>query len=69
MLLAAGSGALVLVGDSWWQLGVAAFLAVMFTQVGFLGNDAGYRQVFGSQRSSYVAGLLLGNLVIGLSCG
>jgi fatty acid desaturase len=58
-----------LVGDSWWQLAVAAFLAVMFTQVGFLGHDAGHRQVFGSQRASYVAGLLLGNLGIGLSFG
>ena len=56
-------------GDSWQQLGVAAFLAVMFSQAGFLGHDAGHRQVFGSQRASYVAGLLLGNLVIGLSCG
>ena len=69
VLLAAGWAAFVLVADSWWQLGVAAFLAVMFTQVGFLGHDAGHRQVFGSQRASYVAGLLLGNLVIGLSCG
>ena len=32
-LLAAGWAAFVLVGDSWWQLAVAAFLAVMFTQV------------------------------------
>jgi fatty acid desaturase len=69
VLLAAGWAALVVVGDSWWQLAVAAFLAVMFTQVGFLGHDAGHRQVFGSQRASYVAGLLLGNLGIGLSCG
>ena len=69
VLLAAGWAAFVLVGDSWWQLGVAAFLAVMFTQVGFLAHDAGHRQVFGSQRASYGAGLLLGNLGIGLSCG
>ena len=69
VLLAAGWAAFVVVGDSWWQLAVAAFLAVMFTQVGFLGHDAGHRQVFGSQRASYVAGLLLGNLGIGLSFG
>ena len=60
VLLAAGWAVFVLVGDSWWQLGVAAFLAVMFTQVGFLGHDAGHRQVFGSRRRSYLAGLLLG---------
>ena len=32
--LAAGWAAFVLVGDSWWQLAVAAFLAVVFTQIG-----------------------------------
>jgi hypothetical protein len=34
-----------LVGDSWWQLAVAAFLAVVFTQIGFLGHDAVNGQV------------------------
>jgi len=42
---------------------------VVFTQVGFLGHDAGHRQVFASRRASYVAGILLGNLSIGLSYG
>jgi hypothetical protein len=46
--------------DSWWQLAVAAFLAVMFTQVGFLGHGAGHRQIFGSRRRSYVLRVLLG---------
>jgi fatty acid desaturase len=67
--LAAGWTAFVLVGNSWWQLAVAAFLAVMFTQVGFLGHDAGHRQIFGSRRSNYVLGILLGNLGVGLSYG
>ena len=69
MALAAGWAAFVLVGNSWWQLAVAVFLAVMFTQVGFLGHDAGHRQIFGSRRASYVLGLLYGNLCIGLSYG
>jgi fatty acid desaturase len=68
-LLAAGWAAFVLVGDSWWQLAVAAFLAVMFTQVAFLGHDAGHRQISGSRRVSYILGVLLGNLGIGLSYG
>ena len=68
-LLAAGWTAFVLVGNSWWQLAVAAFLAVLFTQVGFLGHDAGHRQIFGSRRANYVLGILLGNLGIGLSYG
>ena len=68
-LLAAGWGAFVMVGNSWWQLAVAAFLAVIFTQIGFLGHDAGHRQISGSRRASYVLGLVLGNLGIGLSYG
>ena len=67
--LAAGWTVFVMVGNSWWQLAVAAFLAVAFTQIGFLGHDAGHRQIFGSRRPSYVAGVLLGNLGIGLSYG
>ena len=69
VVLAAGWTAFVLVGNSWWQLAVAAFLAVVFTQVGFLGHDAGHRQIFGTRRASYVLGILLGNLGIGLSYG
>jgi fatty acid desaturase len=68
-LLAAGWAAFVLVGDSWWQLAVAVYLAIMFTQLGFLGHDAGHRQVCGSRRASYTLGILLGNLGIGLSYG
>jgi fatty acid desaturase len=67
--LAGGWAVFVLVGNSWWALAVAVFLAVMFTQIGFLGHDAGHRQIFAGRRSSYVAGLLLGNLGIGLSYG
>jgi fatty acid desaturase len=67
--LAAGWAAFVVVGDSWWQLGVAVWLAVVFTQIGFLGHDAGHRQITGSWRASYVLGILHGNLGIGLSYG
>jgi fatty acid desaturase len=69
VLLAAGWALFVLVGDSWWQLAVAVFLAVMFTQAGFLGHDAGHRQISGSRRASYLLGILVGNLGIGLSYG
>ena len=48
---------------------MAVFLAVMFTQVGFLGHDAGHKQIFGSRRANYLVGLLHGNLGIGLSYG
>ena len=69
LLLAAGWAAFVLVGNSWWQLAVAVFLAVVFTQMGFIGHDAGHRQILGSRRGNYVLGVLHGNLGIGLSYG
>jgi fatty acid desaturase len=65
----AGWTAFVLVGDSWWQLVTAAYLAVVFTQTGFLGHDAGHRQIFRSRRANQVVGLLHGNLAIGLAFG
>ncbi len=67
--LAAGWSAFALIGDSWWQLGVAGFLAVVFGQLGFLGHDAGHQQVFATRRANYVLGVLCGNLGIGLSYG
>ncbi|HKT01098.1 MAG TPA: acyl-CoA desaturase [Rugosimonospora sp.] len=58
-----------LLGDSWWQLLLAVVFAGVFTQIGFLGHDAGHRQVYASRRANYVLGILLGNLAIGLSYG
>jgi fatty acid desaturase len=66
---AAGWAALVVVGDSWATLAVAAFLGVMFTQLGFLGHDAGHQQIFRSRRSNRVLGLIVGNALIGVSFG
>jgi fatty acid desaturase len=67
VLLVAGWTAFLLLGDSWWQLVTAFFLAFAFTQVGFLGHDAGHRQLFRSRRGNGLAGLVFGNLLIGLS--
>jgi fatty acid desaturase len=69
VLLVAGWAAFFLTGNSWWQLATAVFLAVMFTQIGFLGHDAGHRQICTARGPSYVLGVLLGNLGIGLSFG
>jgi len=68
-LLVGGWAAVILIGSSWWQLALAAFMAIVFTQLGFLGHDAGHRQISGSRRASYILGILLGNLGIGLSYG
>jgi fatty acid desaturase len=67
--LAAGWTAFAVLGNSWWQLGTAVFLAVIFGQLGFLGHDAGHQQVFRTKRANYVLGVLCGNLAIGLSYG
>jgi len=69
VLLAAGWTAFVLVGDSWWQVAVAVFLAFVFTQIGFVGHEAGHRQISGSRRVDDIIGLLFGDLAIGLSFG
>src|SRR5256885_12684848 len=66
ILLAAGWTAFAVLGESWWQLAVAGYLAVIFTQVGFLGHDAGHRQLFRSRRANHVVGLLSADLGIGL---
>jgi fatty acid desaturase len=68
-LLVGGWAAFVLVGNSWWQLAVAAFLAMMFTQISFLSHDTGHCQIFASRRASYILGIVLGNLSTGLSYG
>lgn len=67
--LAAGWTAFALLGASWWQLAVGAFLAVVFTQIGFLGHDAGHRQVFGGRRANDLLGVGCANVAIGLSYG
>jgi fatty acid desaturase len=66
LLLAAGVMAFVVIGDSWWQLLTAGFLAVVFTQFAFIGHDAGHRQIFASRRGNDVVGHLHG-AVTGIS--
>jgi fatty acid desaturase len=45
------------------------FLAVMFTQTGFIGHDAGHRQISCSKRTNDVIGWIHADLLIGLSYG
>ncbi len=66
---AAGWAAVFALGDSWSTLGVAVFLGVIATQLGFLGHDAGHRQIFESRRANRLLGLVIGNGLIGLSFG
>ncbi len=66
---AAGWVAFFVLGASWANLGVAVFLGVMSTQIGFLGHDAGHGQIFETRRANRRLGLGIGNVLIGLSFG
>ncbi len=57
----------VILGNSWWTLTVAAGLAFVLVQIGFIGHDAGHRQVWARRRGNDVIGLLLANLLSGFS--
>ncbi|WP_308401252.1 acyl-CoA desaturase [Streptomyces sp. AC512_CC834] len=69
LLLAAGWTAFALLGQSWWQLITAAFLAVMFTQTAFIGHDAGHHQIATSKRVNNLLGRVHADLLVGLSYG
>jgi fatty acid desaturase len=66
-LLAAGWVTFAVIGESWWQLVTAAYLALVFTQVAFVGHDAGHRQLFRSRRANDLVGLVHANLLVGVS--
>ncbi len=66
---AAGLAGLFVVGNSPLALAVAAFWAVTFAQVVFLGHDAGHHQIFRTRRANRLVGLGAGNLCTGLSFG
>lgn len=69
LLTLGGWAAFFLLGQSWWNLLVAVFLGIMFAQSGFIGHDAGHRQISGSKRTDDLIGRVHGNLLIGLSYG
>ncbi len=61
--------AFFMIGDSWWTLGMAVVLAVMSVQVVFLGHDAGHQQIARSHRVNRFLGVVVGNVLTGLSFG
>ncbi|TWP53269.1 acyl-CoA desaturase [Lentzea tibetensis] len=60
--------AFAFLGDSWWQMFTAAVLAVMCTQLAFIGHDAGHKQIFSARQWNDVTGLVHGGLT-GVSYG
>lgn len=69
LALMACLAAFVRIGDTWWQLFTAAVLAIVFTQIAFLGHDAAHRQIFLSGRWNAWISLILGDLLVGMSYG
>ncbi|MFI6156176.1 fatty acid desaturase family protein [Kitasatospora sp. NPDC051170] len=71
VLAAFGGGwwAVFALGDSWWQLALAAGLSVVFAQVGLMAHDLAHRQVFDRRRPSEAGGLVAANLLMGMSYG
>ena len=59
----------VLAGDTWYQLAIAAGLGLASTQLAFLGHDGGHQQVCRSRRANDLVGILIGDLLVGLSYG
>jgi fatty acid desaturase len=67
LALTACIGAVLVVGDSWWQLLIALPLGVVLTQFAFLAHEAAHRQVFVSGKRNDLAALMIGSLVVGMS--
>lgn len=54
---------LVLVNSLWLQLLNAAFLGMVFTQLGLIGHDAGHQQIFSSRTKNDSISLMVGVLM------
>jgi len=54
---------------NWWALLLAVPAALMSTMSGFLGHDSGHKQIAASAKTNRRLGLLLGDLMIGMSHG
>lgn len=57
----------VLLGDSWYQLLIAAALGVILTQFAFLAHEASHRQVFESGKANDRAARAIANVLVGIS--
>ncbi|MEO3783853.1 acyl-CoA desaturase [Actinocorallia sp. B10E7] len=54
---------------SWWSVLLAVPAALLSSRTGFLGHDAGHKQIASSARTNRRLGLLLGDLMLGMSHG
>ncbi|GLY94930.1 acyl-CoA desaturase [Actinoplanes sp. NBRC 103695] len=69
LFLAGGWVAFALVGSSWWTVAIAVWLGVAYAQAALVAHDVAHRQVFRTASASGRAGMIAGNLGIGMSYG
>ncbi|MFP3464135.1 fatty acid desaturase family protein [Leifsonia sp. SIMBA_070] len=65
--LAGAAAGFVLLGDSWFQLLIAAAFGLLFTQLAFVAHEASHRQVFASGPSNDRAGRFIATWLVGMS--
>ncbi|WP_284980066.1 acyl-CoA desaturase [Arthrobacter sp. fls2-241-R2A-200] len=56
-----------LLGESWYQLLIAAAVGILCTQLSFLAHEAGHKQIFASRRANDWSARLLATAVAGIS--
>ncbi|NYI42023.1 fatty acid desaturase family protein [Demequina lutea] len=57
----------ILLGDSWFQLLIAGALAVVLTQIAFLGHEASHRAILVSGPANDRVGRFLSTVLVGIS--
>ena len=67
VLMAATWFGFALIGESWFQLLIAAALGIICTQLSFLAHEAGHRQIFASRRANDWSARLIATSVAGIS--
>lgn len=66
-LIAGTVVAIVMIGDSWWNLALALPLAIISSQLAFVGHDGGHRQIFRSIRKNDWVVIAMSGLFMGFS--
>ncbi len=57
----------ILLGNSWFQLLIAAAFGILFTQVAFVAHEAAHKQIFSSGPANERLARILGNGIVGMS--
>jgi fatty acid desaturase len=57
----------LLLGDSWFQLLIAAALGILFTQAAFISHEAAHKQIFASGKANDRLARFIGPGIVGMS--